>query len=334
MTDGGQARRKHAQELLEKYRAGQVPKAKYSSMIVEWGKTQLVEARSEIEAFLKEADATLRQDALHALGINFGLEDYWPVAADMCLYDSDQKVREEAASVLGWLKRDTHDEQTLVLLASVVRDAYEAEQVRESAYIAMREVFHYKREEAFRLSSESYELEDEVDWKFVNAYVNSQWEEEERTKAHVLLEAYRAGRIAEQDYGSMLLRFGKTRLLKAQPDVEAFLKSSKVELRILALHVLVLYFQVPGNWQLAADALEHDPHLHVRLEAAIALGMLMEKTRDKRTLQILNKSMWGEDEGFGGETLIAMKQVFGGEDYDEIEAYLKSSDDTVPDGQE
>ena len=111
----------------------------------------------------------------------------------------------------------------------------------------------------------------------------------------------------------------------------------------LILHMLVLYLQVPNNWQLAVDALQHgawrarhdtqprDLEFTYRQDAALALGMLMRGTRDKTTLRILDAFF--EDNSVSSEVIHASENIyFGGlcldrrdtKSYGEIIAYLRS----------
>ena len=144
----------------------------------------------------------------------------------------------------------------------------------------------------------------------------------------------------------MLLKFGRAKLQEAHKVVEGFLKSETPLLQATALHVLVLYLQVPGNWQLAvdalqdgpwspyADALEHDPYTLYRQEAAFGLGQLMRGTRDKTTLRILNAFF--DDECVSSEVIRASENIYFGDhnpehrdvaSYEKIWAYLASPDD-------
>jgi hypothetical protein len=342
MTIRERTRREHALKELEDYRAGKVKESGYDSMIVEWGKVGLLEARQDIEPFLYSPEADLRISALHTLVGNFHLHDYWQTAVQLLLYDPDILVRREAAFVLGWLKKTTGDQQTLGVLASVVCDPYDDETVRAYAYDSMRRV-------AFGDSGPlalSFCLERDADWDFVKANVDPMLAEERKVEARQVLELYHAGEIAEQDHYAMLLKFGRAKLQEAHSVVEGFLKSETLLLQTTALHVLVLYLQVPNSWQLAVDALEHGPwsvhqerqprdlEFTYRQEAALALGLLMRGTRDKATLRILDAFF--DDDPVSSEVIQANVDIYFGDhypehrdaiSYKEIRAYLASPDD-------
>src|SRR5690242_2594774 len=134
MTDWEQIRCDAARRQLEEYRAGKLPESEYDSMIVQWGKVYLREARPDIEPFLRSSDASLRASALHALAARFRLEDYWPTAVQFLLSDPEYIARNEGAISLAMLKDGTKDPATLDILASVVRDPYDLEDIRKDAY--------------------------------------------------------------------------------------------------------------------------------------------------------------------------------------------------------
>jgi hypothetical protein len=310
-------------------------------LIMGWGKSRLLEAHPDIEPFLHSPDADLRKSALYALAAYFRLQDYWPTALQFLLYDPDIIVRSEGASALGWLKSNTGDRRTLGLLANVVCDPYDDETVREDAYRSMRIVAFGDWEPL----ANSFYLERDADWDFVNANVDPTLLEERRVEAREVLEQYHAGKVAEQDYYAMLLKFGRARLQEARSVVEGFLKSETLLLQTAALHVLVLYLQVPSSWQLAVDALQHGPwsahqdtqprdlEFTYRQEAALALGLLMRGTRDKATLRILDAFF--NDNYVSSEVMQASQDIYFGDhypgcdatSYKEIIAYLASPDD-------
>ncbi len=342
MTIREQTGHELALKELEDYRAGKFAASHYDTLIMNWGKSRLLEARPDIEPFLYSPDADLRKSALYALTAYFRLQDYWPIALEFLLYDPDFIVRCEGADALGWLKKNTGDRRTLGVLANVVCDPYDDESVRRDAYRSMRIV-------AFGDSKPlglSFYLERDADWDFVNANVDPTLVEERRAEAREVLEQYHAGKVAEQDYYAMLVKFGRAKLQEARSVVESFLKSETLLLQTTALHVLVLYLQVPGNWQLAVDALQCDPwsahhdtqqsdlEFTYRQEAALALGLLMRGTRDKKTLRILDAFF--DDDYVSSEVMEASENIYFGDhspehhdttSYEEIIAYLASPDD-------
>ncbi|HEY7414176.1 MAG TPA: hypothetical protein VH593_03220 [Ktedonobacteraceae bacterium] len=314
--------------LLERYRAGQIPPDEYSSMIVKWGKANLLEALPDIKPLLQSLDAHTRGEALRAFLVYFHLEEYWQTGVEFLLYDRDPYfVRGYAASTLGQFKADTRDQATLAVLASVVRDPYDYEQVRDEAYRAMLIVEHGRQAYAIwdKLSNppeKIFDLEKDADWDFINRCYDPTRERDLHAEAEAILQAYRAGKVAVHDYYAMLLKFGRARFVAARPEVERFLSSADVLLRSTALAVLVLYFQVSNNWQMAVEVLQHDTDSEYRQAAARILGLLKRNTRDKATLHVLDQFAWDlEDQGFAFAAFEAMQKVFPGSP-EEINAYL------------
>ncbi len=332
MNDWQQVQREKALKFLEDYRLGKVSESHYSSMIIQWGKAQLLEARPDIEPFLYSSDAFIRGNALHVLAGPFHLQDYWPTAVQFLLYDPDYIARTEGATALAWLKTNTRDQRTLAILASVVSDYYDDDMIRKDTYRAIRIVAYGNWEPLGNPPENSFNLERDADWDFIHASVDVTWEKERKEEAVTLLELYRVNKVPTQDYYTMLLKFGHAKLQEARSVVEQFLSSPTLLLRKIAFRVLVLYLQVPGNWQLAVDALQHDPDDTYRQEAAPTLGLLMRGTRDKATLRILAPFIF-EDNDISMDAFLASEKIYAQNseriDYKEIEAFLASPDDTT-----
>jgi len=329
MTNSEQTQREEALKLLADYQAGNVPASYYRTMIMRWGKARLFEARPAIEPFLQSPDASLRSTALDVLGNMFALQDYWSVAVQFLLYDPEYQVRTVGATALGSMQDKTKDRRTLGVLASVVADRYDYELVRVDAYRVMFVVTYgyqqgYDKWEAIEASSdELFDINRDVDWDFVNGCIDAQLEEEWREEAKTLLEQYRAGKVAEQDYYAMLRKFGRARLQEARKDVEGFLSSPTLLLRTTALRVLVLYLQIPNGWQMTVDRFEHDPDEDNRLAALDVLSQLMAGTRDKATLHILYPLAYDAQRGKG--VFEAILKIYPG-DFGEIKNYLATPD--------
>jgi len=325
MTDSEQTRREEALKLLAQYRAGEVPASYYRTMIMQWGKARLLEARPAIEPFLQSPDASLRSTALDVLGNMFALRDYWSVAVQFLLYDPEYQVRTVGATALGSMQDNTKDRRTLGVLASVVADRYDYELVRVDAYRTMFVVaYGYRQgydkwEEIEAASEEPFDVDRDADWDFVNGCIDPQLEEEWRREAQTLLEQYRTGKVAKQDYYEMLRKFGRARLQEARKDVEGFLNSTTLLLRTTALRVLVLYLQIPNGWQMVVDMFEHDPNEDNRLAALDVLSQLMAGTRDKATLRILYPLAYDAQRGKG--VFEAILKIYPG-DFGEIRDYL------------
>ncbi|HEU5381117.1 MAG TPA: hypothetical protein VFV38_37310 [Ktedonobacteraceae bacterium] len=328
--DTEQIKRTKALERLAEYRAGQVSESEYSSLIMQWGKARLLEARSDIEAFLQHPNASLRRDALDALGFLFRLQDYWPTATQFLLYDPEYQVRTMGASTLAALKANSGDRQTLGVLASVVADSYDYELIRTDAYRAMFVVaYGYQQadvhwEEIDNPPEKIFDLQRDINWNFVNECIDPALQEEWHAEAQTLLKHYRAGQVAEQNYYSMLRKFGRAKLQEARQVVEDFLESAIPLLRTTALRVLLLYLQIPGNKQIAIDMFQHDPNKDKRLAALEVLSQLLRGTRDKATLRVLYPLAY--DREWGADVFAAILKIYPG-DFGEIKDYLTSPDE-------
>ncbi len=330
MMNAEQGRYEEALKLLKEYQTGKVSEIDYRTMIMQWGKARLLEARPEIEPFLQSPDVSLRRSAMDVLGFLFGLQDYWSIAVQFLLYDPEYQARAIGASALGSMQDQTRDRRTLGVLASVVADRYDYELVRNDAYRAMFVVAHghqqaYDDWDAMDTASEGlFDIDRDADWDFVNACIDPELEEEWRGEARILLEHYRAGKVAEQDYYAMLRKFGRAKLQEARKEVEGFLQSTTLLLRTTALRVLLLYLQIPNHWQIAVDMFQHDPDEDNRLAALEVLSQLMSGTRNKATLRILYPLAYDEQRGKG--VFEAILKIYPG-DFGEIKGYLATPDE-------
>ncbi len=336
MTNRGDIQWEAARKKLDDYRAGNVPQSGYSTMILQWGKTLLLDAQSEIEPFLYSPDASVRSSALHTLACSFHLNDYWPIAVQFLLYDSEYGPRTQGATALAWLKEGSRDRATLHILASVVRDPYEYTLVRDDAYQAMI-VVENGQERGWEIldtpPGKSFDLQRDTDWNFVHACIDPVQEAHDRREALQLLEAYRTGNVIEQDYYAMLRSFARSNVQEARVEVEGFLHSPVALLRLTALRVLVLYLQVPGNWQMVVDRIQHASDTNYRVEAVLILGLLMRGTRDKKTLLILDQLAWDDTvhDHLSSAAFDVIGEVYPGlwegpDAREKLKAYLTSTD--------
>jgi hypothetical protein len=337
MMDWEQREHEEALQLLYDYRAGKITPSSYRSMITTWGKAHLLEARADIEPFLSSPNASIRGNALHVLGGSFYLQEYWSTAVQFLLYDPVDRAREEAITALSMLKNGILDQRTLAVFARVVSDHYDDEDIRISAYQEMRFMVygHAAYEEWQRLDNPPeviFNVEREVDWDFVHAAIDTALEEEWKAEAQLLLEDYHQGKVAPQDYYAMLLKFGHANVQESRSVVEHFLSSLTVLLRRIALRVLVLYLRVPGGWQMLVDALQPDRDYLYRQEAATDLGLLMQGTRDKATLRILDPIV-SENNEVGMQAYLATPKIYAKHfeevDDKDIDAFLASPDDSA-----
>jgi hypothetical protein len=326
MSDVWQKQQDEARHSLAEYRAGKVERSWYSSLICQWGKVGLLEARSDIEPFLYDSDNALRQIALTALTCWLRLQDYWPIAVNFLLYDPDYMTRTTGADALAYLKSKTQDQRTLGILSSVVRDPYEDESIRWDAYSSMCMVTYGKWEGPKEPAGQHFDLDRDADWDLINASVDSEQEKLWHEEAQRLLTSYQAGQVAATDFYAMLRRFARARLQESQEVVRGFLASPSKLLRTTALSTLILYLQVPGNWQMAVDLIEHDPAIRMQLKGIEWLALLMQKTRDQKTLRLLYKYWMRYDRDLSLIAMEAIDKVYSG-DFEDFLASMKESPD-------
>ncbi|GCE11720.1 HEAT repeat domain-containing protein [Tengunoibacter tsumagoiensis] len=335
-------RREYAFQQLTKYRAGQIETSQYAWMIDDWGKYNIVEALPEIEAFLQSSDVDVRIAALHTLTSYFRLQKYWPTARDFFLYGSDMSERSAGALALGRLQQNTQDRKTLGLLASVVADIYENDEIRKDAYQAMLLVGSGKWE----MVHSRFYIDQDANWEYINTQHNPDLAREFITEAQQAFTQFQSGQLlTELDQYTFLMKCGRARLHEASETIETFLKNKSLLLQKTALRVLLLYLQIPNSWQFAVDALQqgawvegsdksqHDPHSEYRQEAAFILGKLMRGTRDKKTLQILDAFFNDDNYDLSSDAQIASIEIYFGDynrehssvaAYGEIVAYIRS----------
>jgi hypothetical protein len=171
-----------------------------------------------------------------------------------------------------------------------------------------------------------FDLDRDADWNFINASVDSEQEKLWHEEAQRLLTSYQAGQVAESDSYAMLRRFARARLQESQEVVRGFLASPSKLLRTTALATLILYLQVPGNWQMAVDLIEHDPDDEMRIQGIEWLGLLMKKTRDQKTLRLLYKYWMSHEMDLSLATFDAINKVYAG-DFDDFMAAMEASQD-------
>jgi len=131
------------------------------------GKNRYAPAIPTIEGFLQDADPTVRAEALKVLIRYYKLDRHWETARQFLLYDPSNWPRIIAAELLGEIRRDTNDPQTLALLANVVLNAEEEPLIRGGAYTAMEMIRHYDRRiHPLRVAKHLEDIPD-VDWPWV-----------------------------------------------------------------------------------------------------------------------------------------------------------------------
>lgn len=157
--------------LLKALRRGALSPRETYRAIQAFGEMNFLEARPEVEGFLKSEDPELRFVSLKVLTLYWHLAEHWETARRVLEDDPDEDCRFRAAGALADLKRNTRDRQTLQVLARVVRNEQEKRVVREEAYAAMKAVLHFDPREQFQTATLSFDLEKEADWEMVESYV-------------------------------------------------------------------------------------------------------------------------------------------------------------------
>jgi hypothetical protein len=173
-----------------------------------------------------------------------------------------------------------------------------------------------------------FDLDRDADWNFINALVDSEQEKLWHEEVQHLLTSYQAGQVAESDYYAMLRRFARARLQASQEVVRGFLTSPSKLLRTTALATLILYLQVPGNWQMAVDLIENDPDIEMRLKGIEWLALLMKNTGDQKTLRLLYRYWNSDDLALTQAAVEAIEKVYPGDFGDFLDVMEASQDQT------
>ncbi|MEO6891987.1 MAG: hypothetical protein ABI456_20425 [Ktedonobacteraceae bacterium] len=168
MADSNQ-KKSEAKRYLELLRQGNLAKIEIPSALMTFGKADYLEARADVEGLLTDPDPEIRETALKVLTIYWYLDVYWEKACAFLEHDPDANCRAEGAFVLGVLKRDLGDRETLFILATVVKNEKEVEYVREAAYKAMRSIVHFDIMEEKKWMREGFKFEKDVNRSFIEA---------------------------------------------------------------------------------------------------------------------------------------------------------------------
>ena len=158
---------------LQDLRANKIPRSNLYFIISEFGDDHYTPAIPDIKRFLTSEDHSLRYIALEVLALNFRLPECWQIARDFLEHDPDHNPdssnRLLAASVLGLMRRNTQDRETLSILAHVVANDQENRILRGSAYIAMREIIAYNAQERIKRLN-TFNPATDVDWSLIAKY--------------------------------------------------------------------------------------------------------------------------------------------------------------------
>lgn len=145
---------------------------KLIQMVHTFGSLDFFEAHALVEQCIKHSNPNLRYAALETLAGRWRLGAHWFTATQFLQYDSDSDCRRIGASVLGLLRRNSNDSETLQLLAHTVCNPDEEDLVRETAYASMLEVIDYDIEQQATLLFNTSSLEEKVNWRLVHRYLD------------------------------------------------------------------------------------------------------------------------------------------------------------------
>jgi hypothetical protein len=160
-------------ELERTFRAlrdGTLPPGETYHVVHEFGRHNFREAFPVVEPLLHSRDHQLHTVALEMIAGHWEMPGYWDIIRRRLTEDPDDLCRSRAADLMGALKRDTGDQDTLHLLAQVVSNTAEHHLVRAAAYGAMLTIIHYVPREVWRTSSRNFDLNRDADWEMVRRY--------------------------------------------------------------------------------------------------------------------------------------------------------------------
>lgn len=133
--------KKHLLERLRALKEGRVQEEELYTLIHEFGNAGFLQAETEVARFLQHDDPELRYIAVNVLAIHWGKADYRGVFEQMLTADPDSRVRDIAASSLGYLLRESRDQRATRLLLEKLRDEAEDRYVREAAFEALLDIW-------------------------------------------------------------------------------------------------------------------------------------------------------------------------------------------------
>lgn len=110
------------------------------------------------------------------------------------------------------------------------------------------------------------------------------------------LQDIRGNKLSGRDLYRAIHEFGREYFLEARPVVEPLLTHEDALLRCIALEVLAWHWRLPGYWDVACAFLEQDPDSECRMRAALVLGVIKRNTQDHRTLSVLARVVYNQQE--------------------------------------
>ena len=159
---------KALQRLSEWLEHGALPFEDAALVLSVFGEGAAQQTRPLVERFLTHKNPYLREHALSALILDWGLKDHRITCIQMMQEDPDEDVRRMAATCLGSLDRATHNPETLQLLINVFQNEAEEKYVREMAYLSILDVIAIPWKDRPSAARE-WNWATEIDWKLLQA---------------------------------------------------------------------------------------------------------------------------------------------------------------------
>jgi len=150
---------------LSLLREGRLSAREIADAVADFGSENFVEAKADVERLLDHGDEIVRYNAISTLAYEWGTTDRPERVVEMVLNDPDVDCRRNAASALGSLFRSSNDSKILEILANVVLDPAQEDQVRCSAYAALLDVLGVPKQH--QPDTFSLKLDAQVDWILV-----------------------------------------------------------------------------------------------------------------------------------------------------------------------
>ncbi|GCE11719.1 HEAT repeat domain-containing protein [Tengunoibacter tsumagoiensis] len=163
---------KKAQELLDQVQSGTILQSDLPTILEEMSRSIIPQARLVLESYLSSASPEVRSTALKMLCLYYNQQNNYLLSAEQfLLHDPAVICRVQGANMLGYLKRNTEDPAIYKILAPIVRDINENEQVRKAAYLAFCSIAFYYEDEQIQMQRADFSLQKDVNWDFIDAYL-------------------------------------------------------------------------------------------------------------------------------------------------------------------
>lgn len=168
MFQGGNGRGKrdvYLEDLASRLSSGEIQDIdQIQSAIYELGDEGYRDARRAVEKFLYHEDARLREAAIIAVALDWGLDDHRPTCERFIREESNVDVHRAAVAGLGSLLRSTFDHSAISLMASIVRDPSVNLWTRQTAYSSILNIIGVPPSEHPPLVHDEEELHLCINW--------------------------------------------------------------------------------------------------------------------------------------------------------------------------